>query len=97
MKYFSLELIAESPLAIRADHAPGGAATASYIAGSTLAGSLATAHRLLYAAQTNDFEQFFLAGQIQYPHLYPATFKQQEAQQALLPPVYPLPRTAMSC
>ena len=97
MKYFFLDLIAESPLAIRADQAPGGTTTAPYIAGSTLAGSLAAAHRLFDAEQSREFEQLFLSGHVQYPHLYPASFKQAEAQQARLLPIYPLPRTARSC
>jgi len=40
MRYIALNLTARSPLAIRADHAPGGAATAPYIGGATLSAVL---------------------------------------------------------
>jgi CRISPR-associated protein Csx10 len=107
MKYLSLDLTALSPLAVRADHAPGGANNSPYIAGSTLMGSLAAVHRFYHPEQTSDFERFFLSGQIKYPNLYPATFKhkkiqdeikQKEAQGSrLILPVYPIPKTAQSC
>ena len=108
MKHLQLELTALSPLAIRSDHAPGGAATAKVIPGSSLAGCLASAHRSLYGDNTQEFEDLFLKGQVYYPHLYPATLKipsktakeeKKEAenlQKAVLP-VYPVPMTAQTC
>src|SRR5437867_3372235 len=38
----------ESPLAIRSDHAAGGAAAIKYVPGTTFPGGLATLYRLLY-------------------------------------------------
>ena len=108
MKHLQLELKVLSPLAIRSDHAPGGAATAKIIPGSSLAGCLASAHRLLYKDKKEEFEELFLKGQVYYPHLYPATLKiphriikrdQEEAnslQEDTLP-IYPVPMTAQTC
>ncbi len=85
-----------SPLAIRSDHAPGGASTTHFISGSALMGCLAAIHRLLRSEQHTEFEALFLNGAIHYPHLYPASFKAREIQGAGTP-VYPLPLTAQSC
>lgn len=73
MEELYIELSARSPLAIRSDHAPGGAATAGYISGTTFIGALAAAHRLLRPHDTGDFERWFLSQQILYPNLYPAS------------------------
>lgn len=106
MKYFSLELTALSPLAIRADHAPSGVAGAPYITGTTLAGSLAAVYHSYYGEQGGDFARLFLSGQVQFPNLYPALVKDKRAHKHLeqmlengltLSPAYPLPKTAMSC
>ncbi len=108
MKYFSLELTTLSPVAIRADHAPLGVTSARYITGTTLAGSLAAVYRSYYGDQNADFARLFLSGQVLFPNLYPAKSKDIEAgnerarqsqktQATPLSPVYPLPRTAMSC
>jgi CRISPR-associated Csx10 family RAMP protein len=86
-----------SPLAIRADHAPGGAATAPYIGGATLVGGLAAVYRLYHPERRDEFERLFLSGQVQYPNLYPASFKHSQAQRNSASPVYPVPRTAQSC
>ncbi len=96
MKHFPIELRAVSPLAIRSDHAAGRAETAKYISGTTLAGSLATVHRLLHSEQVGEFEALFLNERVHYPNLYPASFKAGEMQDAKLP-VYPIPKTAQSC
>ena len=96
MKHFSIELKALSPLAIRSDHAPGGSETASFITGTTLAGSLAAVHRLLHDDRNNEFEALFLRGEVQYPHLYPASFNDKGMEGAKLP-VYPVPKTAQTC
>ncbi len=96
MKNFSIELRAISPLAIRADHAPEGAETARFITGTTLAGSLAAVHRLLRSEAKEEFERVFVSGQVHYPNLYPASFKDEEMRDARLP-VYPVPKTAQSC
>lgn len=97
MKHVAISLGTLSPLAIRADHAPGGLATAPYIPGSTFLGSLAAAHRKLYGDQAREFEQLFLRGQVLYPNLYPAAFKDQGIEEAKKLPVYPIPMTAQSC
>src|SRR5260221_6630577 len=96
MEELYIELNALSPLAIRADHAPGGAATAGYISGTTFIGALAAAHRLLRPHDTSEFERWFLSEQILYSNLYPASFADTGLQDRNLP-VYPLPRTAQSC
>lgn len=95
MKHFSLALETLSPLAIRADHAPTGADSAGYISGSALIGSLANVYRLFYKENKEQFEQLFLNGQVQYPDLYPASFKSKQVSGDS--PVYPLPMTAQSC
>ncbi len=97
MKHFSLNLEALSPLAIRSDHAAGGANSAAYISGTALAGSLATVYRLYYPDNTTDFKQLFLSGEVQYPDLYPAMFKPMGMRDAIDYPVYPFPKTAQSC
>ena len=97
MKHFSLNLETMSPLAIRADHAPGGVENAGYISGTTLLGSLAALHRLAHPGDTVAFEQLFLSGQVYYPDLYPSSFKYDALQDSTLLPIYPLPKTAQSC
>lgn len=97
MKHFSLNLETMSPLAIRADHAPGGVENAGYISGTTLLGSLAALHRLSHPGDTAAFEQLFLSGRILYPDLCPASFKHDALHDAIALPVYPLPKTAQSC
>lgn len=97
MKYFALNLIVKSPLAIRADHAPEGADTARYIPGASVAGSLASLHRLHYPDRTSDFEKLFIAGQVHYPDLHPATLNDQDMQNEYRAPIYPTPNTAQSC
>ena len=97
MQHFSLQLEAMSPLAIRADHAPGGVENAAYISGTTLLGSLAALHRLAHPGDTATFERLFLSGQVQFPDLYPASFQHNDFNKASNLPVYPLPKTAQSC
>lgn len=99
MKYLSLNLEAQSPLVIRADHAAGGASSAGYISGTALLGSLAAAYRSYYPEPENAqaFERLFLNGGAQYPDLYPASFKSPSMQSANTAPIYPLPKTAQSC
>lgn len=98
MKYYALTVRADSPLAIRADHAPGGAASAPYIPGTALAGSLASAYRLNYPNDDSGFQELFLKEQVWFPNLYPASFKKsQVVQNAATLSVYPLPNTAQSC
>jgi CRISPR-associated protein Csx10 len=108
VKHLQLELTALSPLAIRSDHAPGGAATAKVIPGSSLAGCLASVHRLLRREKTEEFEELFLKGQVHYPHLYPATLKisqkiAKESEKDIEElkcakiPIYPVPMTAQTC
>src|SRR5579871_4591299 len=101
MKHFSLNLETKSPVAIRADHAPGGVENAGYISGTALLGSLAALHRLLHPepGDAPAFEQLFLSGRVRYPDLYPASFKKKDEplQEAITFPIYPLPKTAQSC
>jgi CRISPR-associated protein Csx10 len=96
VKHFAIELNTISPLAVRADHAQGGVASASYIPGSTFLGGLAAAHRQLHNGLTKEFETLFLDGKIQYPNLYPAAFKDSSMEDNNLP-IYPVPLTAQSC
>jgi CRISPR-associated Csx10 family RAMP protein len=89
-----------SPLAIRADHSPGGAGGIKYIPGTTFIGALASLHRLLYqdnAEEGKTFEELFLQGQVLYSNLYPAIFDHPGLQGRNKLPVYPLPKTAQSC
>lgn len=96
MKRLSLTMTALSPLAIRSDQAEGGVATTHSIPGATLLGSLAAAHLMLRPQQQDEFVRFFLMEQIYFPHLYPASFKQNRFQRSNQP-VLPLPRTAQTC
>lgn len=98
----NLSLMTKSPLAIRADQATGGSKTATIINGSALLGSLAGAHRMLYAdTKDDDFVELFLKENISYSNLYPANFNLQEKHgdemQSSHRPIYPLPKTAQSC
>src|SRR4051812_29841464 len=98
MKQISMELTALSPLAVRADHAASGEAATRMIAGTTLVGSLAAVHRLLYPTKTDEFKRLFLAREIFYPFLMPALFQQAEEEGAQgSSAVSPFPRTAQSC
>ncbi len=96
MKHLSLHIMAQSPLAIRSDHAEGGASTAQYIPGATLLGSLAAAHRILYPQDDEKFTALFLNEQVSFPHLYPAFFKEKDIRVSGLP-VMPIPKTAQTC
>lgn len=99
MKHFYLSVHTHSPLAIRADHAEGGAKTTQYIAGTALLGSLATTHRLLRPVAKDEFEALFLQQRVFFPHLYPARFgksKDSGIDSSNLP-VRPLPKTAQTC
>lgn len=94
--FVKLETLAS--LSIRSDHAAGGVNATSYIAGNTLLGSLAAAHRLSYPDRKDEFEQFFLREHILYPNLYPAVIDSDiDAWQDMRLPVYPVPKTAQSC
>ncbi len=100
MRQYYIQLTAESPLAIRSDHAASGAGAAGYIPGTAFIGSLAAVHRLLKPDAKKEFEQLFLSEQVLYPDLYPAFFNDgpdHPLQAANDLPVYPLPRTAQSC
>lgn len=96
MQRLYIRLTALSPLAIRSDHAPGGAVTASYIPCTTFIGALAEVHRLLRSNDVDDFAQWFLRGQVLFPNLYPAIFDDPDLQNRNVP-VYPVPRTAQTC
>ncbi len=98
MKSLALDLTAESPLAIRADHAAGGAAGAKSIPGSTLLGSLASLYRMVYDGkdEMQAFAPLFLHEQVLFPSLFPALIIDKGLQDQPAP-VYPLPITATSC
>jgi CRISPR-associated protein Csx10 len=96
VKHLSLQVMANSPLAIRSDHAEGSASTTHTIPGATLLGSLAAAHRLLRPTQEAEFAAFFLNEEVSFPYLYPALF----ATDTLLnagSPVMPFPKTTQTC
>jgi CRISPR-associated protein Csx10 len=102
VKYLSVNLTAISPLAVRSDHAAGGAQVANYIPGTTLLGSLASTYRLMYPEKETRFEQLFLSGGIKFPNLYPATPKKYDgftdiADQDQPISIYPCPKTAITC
>lgn len=97
MRYFALNIEARAPLAIRSDHAAVGAGNFGYIAGSALAGSLASVYRFAYPDDTAMFERLFLSGQVHYPDLAPAVFKSRGMHDAVALPVSPLPQTAQTC
>ena len=99
MKHLSIRMTTISPLSIRSDHAPGGAAGIRYIPGTTFIGGLASLHRLLYhenAQAKEAFESLFLREQVLYSNLYPAIFDDPGLQEREVS-VYPLPKTAQSC
>lgn len=96
MKHFYLSVHTRSPLAVRADHAEGGAKKTQYIAGTALLGSLAETHRLLRPAAKDEFETLFLQQRVLFPHLYPAYFERDKMNGANTP-VLPLPKTAQTC
>jgi CRISPR-associated protein Csx10 len=96
VKQLALKVTTLSPLSIRSDHSPTGAGVAPYIPGSTLMGCLASAHRLLRRSQETEFVEFFLSNKVQYPNLYPASFKNNRMQNAMSP-IYCIPRTAQTC
>jgi CRISPR-associated protein Csx10 len=103
MKAFALLLEARSPLAIRANHAPSGFGCLDYLPGTSLMGSLAGLHRLVYPAQPEEFNRLFLSGRVQFSDLLPTPLVSDGADriggpaEIPLSPVYPLPRTAQSC
>ena len=98
MKRLYVRLNTLAPLSTRADQAAIGVDIASYIAGNTLRGSLAAAHRLFHPDRKDEFEQFFLQEYILYPNLYPAVVESGvDDEQDMSSPVYPVPKTAQSC
>lgn len=98
MRHFYLNVTALAPLAIRADHAQGGAKTAPHIPGTTLLGGLAAAHRVLRENQETEFANLFLHEQVYFSHLYPAQFSNSTTGiHTSSLPVMPLPRTAQTC
>ncbi len=92
----SLKVTALSPLSIRSDHAEGGVQTTHAIPGTTLLGSLASAHRILRLEDKGEFEAFFLGEQVHFPQLYPALFSVNEFLDANVA-VLPIPKTAQTC
>lgn len=98
MKHFYLSMEAISPLAIRSDHAQGGAETLQHIPGTALLGSLASTHRMLRPTQDTEFASFFLNDEVSMPFLYPAKFSKSDTGIAgSIYPVSPLPKTAQTC
>ncbi len=104
MKYLYLEMRAEEPLAIRADHAANGAKTTKLLTGSAVLGSLAALHRQRYSEQRTDFTDLFLKDQVYFPQLLPASYSVSKRwlkpfldKNRFFMPVLPVPRTAQSC
>jgi len=99
MNHLSVRITVESPLAIRSDHAPRGAAGSRYIPGTSFLGGLASLYRLLYqdAPEMDAFTTLFLSEQILYPNLYPALFSDEGVQGQNTTPVSPLPETTQNC
>ena len=99
MKSLALRMTAESPLAIRSDHAPGRADNIKYIPGTAVRGCLATLYHMFYRKneKMEDFAPLFLHERVSYPNLYPALFDDEGLQDRDSLPVYPLPKTAQSC
>lgn len=99
MRHLSIRMTVESPLAIRSDHAPGGATTSKYILGTSFLGALTDLYRSLYAdsEQMEAFAPLFLSEHVRYPNLYPALFRDDGLQNQKTVPVSPLPVTAQSC
>jgi CRISPR-associated protein Csx10 len=96
VKQLALKVTTISPLSIRSDHSPTSASVAPYIPGSTLMGCLASVHRMLHSDQDEQFRAFFLNDKVQFPNLYPASFKNKDIQNAFNP-LYCIPRTAQTC
>ncbi len=100
MKYLYLEMMAEEPLAIRADHAASGAKTTKLLTGSAVLGSLASLHRQRYSEQRTEFPELFLQEQVYFPQLLPASYEISEqalSENRFFHSVLPVPRTAQSC
>jgi CRISPR-associated protein Csx10 len=102
MKYLSIGIVAKSPLSIRSDHASSGAEMTNYIPGTTLIGSLATTYKLMYPEDARTFERLFLSGEVSFPHLYLASFKEDKEDKRFPDvneklPIYPTPKTALTC
>lgn len=99
MRHLSIRMTVASPLAIRSDHAPGGATANKYILGTSFIGALTDLYRSLYAdsEQMEAFAPLFLSEQVYYPNLYPARFSDDGLQNQTTSPVSPLPITAQSC
>jgi hypothetical protein len=85
MRHFYVRVTTCAPLAIRADHAPGGAKTAHMLPGTAFMGSLAESHRLLRPTLDDEFATLFLKEQSIFSYLYPAQFNMRSFQRANLP------------
>lgn len=94
MKYI-IQITDCGPLSFRAGRDTATTETLGYVPGTALLGGLASAHALL-RHDPAEFNAFFMDGGASFGNLYPAAFKFDELQ-GETDPVYPLPRTAMSC
>ena len=101
MKYLPIRIVAKSPLSVRSDHAASGAETTNYIPGTTLLGSLVNTYKLMYPedASTSTFQRLFLSGEVSFPHLYLASYKDDDKLPEINKklPIYPTPKTARTC
>src|SRR5258708_36692025 len=79
VRHFYVSVRANSPLAIRSDHAEGGAKIIQYITGTTVLGSLASAHRRLRAEPKDVFTKLFPNEGLYFSHLYPASFTKSKS------------------
>jgi CRISPR-associated Csx10 family RAMP protein len=94
MKYI-VQITDCGPLSFRAGREKTTSETLPYVPGTALLGGLASAHALL-RRDPAEFDAFFMNGGASFGNLYPASFKPDELK-GETNPVYPLPRTAVSC
>ena len=83
------------PLSFRTGRATAATETLPYVPGTALLGGLASAHALLRHDPT-EFDALFMDDGASFGNLYPASFDMDELKDDMSP-IYPLPRTAMSC
>ncbi|MGC9396912.1 MAG: RAMP superfamily CRISPR-associated protein [Anaerolineae bacterium] len=94
MKYI-VQITDCGPLSFRVGRETATVETLPYVPGTALLGGLASVHAMLRHDRV-EFDAFFMSSEASFGNLYPASFKLDELQGETVP-VYPLPRTAVSC
>jgi len=94
MKYIAC-ITDSGPLSFRIGRGTSTVATLPYVPGTTLLGGLAAVHARLHH-NPEEFSAFFLSEDSYFGNLYPASFNNKNMTYTDSP-VYPLPRTALSC